>query len=581
MTKTRRHRRNEDEDEDAATASSSSSDKAIDAMLSFIQKMDQRAEEERKERAEWMKLMLETRTPAPEKPPPTAPPSSDFFNRNFPSTTSVSSTTTEHSAPSNEPANYTTATISNPTYSTAGSTGYTTARTVPQTTYAAGFPYDTVYRPAYSAYVPPQCVTSPSIQPQNGLSSSVGYPGGPTPAFSYSNAGYYPVNSYMPSMPVSHTSPSFIPNPSFVPPPLFPGFSTMGPNLHQAYAINSTLQPCPPFKEDGKISPEKFVKKFNDVFEGMDAREKVRLFQCLVQVENSEWDDGLSCQRNSLTEFQERFLNAFSSRELQEIVLRQFEETPLSYTNATEFLHQLDYWYNRLIALTHLHLRPSDIINKLIDKLPNSKRDLLRLIDYKNFAEFKQKVVRITHARDFEPKGGRNDDRSGVGGKRDNQFNNRGPYNGRNNRDSNNEYNNYGYNKNNPSYEKAQQGTLRENNDPDTYPDGNSNRNSSRRGNNNPTNRNHNYNNNNNNNNSNNNSRNDNYRVNYSNREAPVQRGACDDDPSLSRNPGEHRFTGTGGRSQNSSGSESQNSTNRNAGPSVNPPNNRQNGPEN
>jgi hypothetical protein len=126
-----------------------------------------------------------------------------------------------------------------------------------------------------------------------------------------------------------------------------------------------------------------------------------------VQVEETRWDEGLSSTINTIDEFQDRFVQAFWNRELQELIQRQFDETRLTHPDATEFLRQLDHWYNRLITLTHLRLRPSDIIANVINKLPFATRDYLNMCDYADFTEFKRKVVRIVRKSDFDSKGGR------------------------------------------------------------------------------------------------------------------------------------------------------------------------------
>lgn len=172
-------------------------------------------------------------------------------------------------------------------------------------------------------------------------------------------------------------------------------------SLNQPFDINTILQACPRFTGDNSCSPTKFINTFNKVTRGLSNANKVTLFQCLVQVENTIWDRGLG-PNDPVESYQECFLKAFWSRELQELELRKFEETRFTYSNSDQFLEQLDHWYNRLATLNQLNLRTADIINKMIIKMPYHKRDHLYLIDFANFTEFKRKVARIVRKSDFE-----------------------------------------------------------------------------------------------------------------------------------------------------------------------------------
>jgi hypothetical protein len=166
---------------------------------------------------------------------------------------------------------------------------------------------------------------------------------------------------------------------------------------------------CPPFTEDGNTSPNRWVGKFNDSIRGfvLSEPEKVTLFTRLVRVGDAWWDEGMSPHRNTLNEYQSRFLQIYWSKTRQETILRDFEETKFKWENLGDLIKALDTWYHRLSALTAFsHLTRSDVINKLIGKLPTHKQDLLRLGDNHDFEDFKARVTRVIHVKDLRNKEG-------------------------------------------------------------------------------------------------------------------------------------------------------------------------------
>jgi hypothetical protein len=72
--------------------------------------------------------------------------------------------------------------------------------------------------------------------------------------------------------------------------------------------------------------------------------------------------------------------------------------------SVTLFLQQLDSWYNRLTTLTHVPLTRADVISKLISKFPIHKQDILWSHKNATYDDFKARVTRIIHARDFKVK---------------------------------------------------------------------------------------------------------------------------------------------------------------------------------
>ena len=129
--------------------------------------------------------------------------------------------------------------------------------------------------------------------------------------------------------------------------------------------------------------------------------EKIRLFRRLIKVQNSHWDNHLSMVHNNLLDFQNAFLDTFFSPEVQEGVRGEFERAyPKSYeiTTLNEFF---DSWHECLTSLTHNRMTSNEVIRKLIDKLPYQKRDILKIQDYRDFSEFKRRVVRIVKESDF------------------------------------------------------------------------------------------------------------------------------------------------------------------------------------
>lgn len=181
------------------------------------------------------------------------------------------------------------------------------------------------------------------------------------------------------------------------------GFQSLSKALTASAVTGTVVDTVAPFSGVPTRNPIKFLRDFEEAVFGLNLTdlEKIRLFRRLIKVQNSHWDNHLSMVHNNLLDFQNAFLDTFFSPEVQEGVRGEFERAyPKSYeiTALNEFF---DSWHECLTSLTHNRMTSNEVIRKLIDKLPYQKRDILKIQDYRDFAEFKRRVVRIVKESDF------------------------------------------------------------------------------------------------------------------------------------------------------------------------------------
>jgi hypothetical protein len=127
----------------------------------------------------------------------------------------------------------------------------------------------------------------------------------------------------------------------------------------------------------------------------------------LVRVKEAAWAGGhIPNDKDPLEKVQAAFLERYWNADLQELSLREFDEAKITYRDGdpTFFIQQLDNWHARLSALTHIRLSSSEIVKRLIEKMPAKKRDLLKVGRCHSYSDFKSLVINVVHPSDFRDK---------------------------------------------------------------------------------------------------------------------------------------------------------------------------------
>ncbi len=226
-----------------------------------------------------------------------------------------------------------------------------------------------------------------------------------------------------------------------------PDMSSLTTALTANSVLNTVLSTCVPFTGVTKVNPKRFIKEFNEavIATTLSEVDKIRAFKRLVQVPNTHWDGNLSLITNNLEDYQRAFLGVFFSEEVQEGLRRQFDTAfPRSY-EVTVLGEFFDMWHEVLTGLTYSRLSTSEVISRMIDKLPQNKRDILRVQDYGTFSDFKRRVVRIVKESDYQPRGA--NEKPSRNNSNNNSYNEKPNHANVNNHNNNNTH----YNRNNPT----------------------------------------------------------------------------------------------------------------------------------
>lgn len=213
--------------------------------------------------------------------------------------------------------------------------------------------------------------------------------------------------------------------------------------------FDAVVRQCRPYNGDGKISPERFVRLFDSAIANRDIPplEQARFFIRLVKVNDPAWAGGLPNENDGLKVLQHKFLEFYWNKDIQQLALREFAEAKFSYRDGepAHLIAQLDNWHTRLTALTYSRLSTEEIINKMIEKMPANKRDLLRVGRCETFTAFKSLVINVVHARDFKEKEMGGSKNEGGTHPKENS-NRRGGFNSAGNSGNQNQSSNFGRN---------------------------------------------------------------------------------------------------------------------------------------
>lgn len=179
----------------------------------------------------------------------------------------------------------------------------------------------------------------------------------------------------------------------------------------------------PIYKDDGHLSPPRFVLEFERVAEqfGLEEKRKIIYFCSRVKVPNPMWDLGLNTSDCEFIDYKEAFLASYWSRESQKTLKKKFQEAKIVYTGAAALQSWLKNWFNQLSSLTYGSLNTEEIIEQMIHKFPPTCRDLLRVVDHSDFSIFVERAVQVVNENHFRDRynfhGGTGRDRDFRGNK--------------------------------------------------------------------------------------------------------------------------------------------------------------------
>lgn len=156
------------------------------------------------------------------------------------------------------------------------------------------------------------------------------------------------------------------------------------------------LYSCPIFRNDGKITPLRFVQRFCKAVDDLNVPDHVKnlLFVLFVKDDDSYWCSDLLIHKNTFSDWVNQFLDYYWNEATQDGILKDFKNFRFDYKHYWEFSRQLEIWYLRLSGLDRKY--PDWFIFKeLIEKLPRKLRPSLSIIDFSDYNDFRSKVLRV------------------------------------------------------------------------------------------------------------------------------------------------------------------------------------------